>query len=405
MRGPIRSAWTVHSRTTWSRPPMCSATPWAAGRSQRAATQGSTATVEGSLTSGRLLLGTRQGYPCPCAGKPGEPPRTTAGAGPRSVGCGSPGGDDSDRRHVARTAEQRTASSEAAPSDRIWTVPNLLSALRLPRRPGLPLLDARHRAGRPGDPAAHGRGHQRLPRRQDRPPLRPVHAGSASCSTRSPTALYILATLLALVARDGLPLWWALALISRDVFLGLFFFPLRRRGYGPPPRALPRQGRHVQPALRLPDAAGRAARARRPARPPSSGRSAGRSPRGAAPCTGTPGSCTSCRCVRLLRDAGRPARAGSAGERRREGGRHGGRRGHPPAPHDGQPAQAAPAGREPADHGARPAAAEAPRLRRDRRDRAVPRQPGPHLLRRRRRARDAPVVRDRGDPARHRRAR
>jgi cardiolipin synthase len=46
---------------------------------------------------------------------------------------------------------------------------------------------------------------------------------------------YILATLLALVARDGLALWWALALISRDVFLGLFFFPLRNRGYGPPP--------------------------------------------------------------------------------------------------------------------------------------------------------------------------
>ena len=45
--------------------------------------------------------------------------------------------------------------------------------------------------------------------------------------------LYIFATLLALVARDGLPIWWALALIGRDLLLGSCLPLLRRHGYGP----------------------------------------------------------------------------------------------------------------------------------------------------------------------------
>lgn len=47
--------------------------------------------------------------------------------------------------------------------------------------------------------------------------------------------LYILATLLALVARDGLPLWWALVLIGRDLILAGCLPVLRRHGYGPLP--------------------------------------------------------------------------------------------------------------------------------------------------------------------------
>ncbi len=46
--------------------------------------------------------------------------------------------------------------------------------------------------------------------------------------------LYILATLLALVARDGLPLWWALVLIGRDGVLALTLPVLRKHGFGPP---------------------------------------------------------------------------------------------------------------------------------------------------------------------------
>ncbi len=47
--------------------------------------------------------------------------------------------------------------------------------------------------------------------------------------------LYILATLLALVARDGLPWVFAVVLIGRDVFLAGFLPVLRRHGYGPLP--------------------------------------------------------------------------------------------------------------------------------------------------------------------------
>lgn len=45
--------------------------------------------------------------------------------------------------------------------------------------------------------------------------------------------LYIFATVLALVARDGLPLWWALTLIGRDLALTACLPLLRRAGHGP----------------------------------------------------------------------------------------------------------------------------------------------------------------------------
>jgi CDP-diacylglycerol--glycerol-3-phosphate 3-phosphatidyltransferase len=47
--------------------------------------------------------------------------------------------------------------------------------------------------------------------------------------------LYIAATLLALVARDGLPLWWALVLVGRDVALLPTLPFLKRLGFGPLP--------------------------------------------------------------------------------------------------------------------------------------------------------------------------
>jgi len=42
--------------------------------------------------------------------------------------------------------------------------------------------------------------------------------------------LYILATLIGLVVRDIVPLWFALVLIARDLILALVLIPLRRRG-------------------------------------------------------------------------------------------------------------------------------------------------------------------------------
>ena len=47
--------------------------------------------------------------------------------------------------------------------------------------------------------------------------------------------LYIAVTILALVYRDALPLWWALVLVGRDVALLPTLPVLRRHGYGPLP--------------------------------------------------------------------------------------------------------------------------------------------------------------------------
>jgi CDP-diacylglycerol--glycerol-3-phosphate 3-phosphatidyltransferase len=125
-------------------------------------------------------------------------------------------------------------ATEASPSDRIWTVPNLLSALRLA---GVPLFL-----------------YWVLVTEQDGRAILLLMAAGASDyldgkiarrygqfsrlgQLLDPAAdrLYILATLLALVVRDGLPLWWALVLIGRDVGLAFTLPVLRRYGYGPLP--------------------------------------------------------------------------------------------------------------------------------------------------------------------------
>ena len=47
--------------------------------------------------------------------------------------------------------------------------------------------------------------------------------------------LYIVATVLALTAREVVPLWFTLALLAREALLGVSLLVLRRHGYGPPP--------------------------------------------------------------------------------------------------------------------------------------------------------------------------
>jgi cardiolipin synthase len=47
--------------------------------------------------------------------------------------------------------------------------------------------------------------------------------------------LYILATLIGLTARDILPVWLVVVLVGRDVFLAALLPVLRRHGYGPLP--------------------------------------------------------------------------------------------------------------------------------------------------------------------------
>ena len=125
-------------------------------------------------------------------------------------------------------------TTEAAPSDRIWTVPNALSTARLL---GVPLflywVLGTHQDGRAilllMAAGASDYFDGKIARRYGQ--------FSRLGQLLDPAAdrLYILATLLALVARDGLPLWWALVLIGRDVALAGLLPVLRRHGYGPLP--------------------------------------------------------------------------------------------------------------------------------------------------------------------------
>jgi cardiolipin synthase len=124
-----------------------------------------------------------------------------------------------------------------APSDisrRVWTIPNALSMLRLA---GVPVfLYLVFVAERNGFAIlvlmAAG-----ISDYLDGLIARRYHSFTRLGQLLDPLAdrLYILATLLALVVRDGLPLWWALALIGRDLVLSAFLPILRRRGYGPLP--------------------------------------------------------------------------------------------------------------------------------------------------------------------------
>jgi CDP-diacylglycerol--glycerol-3-phosphate 3-phosphatidyltransferase len=125
-------------------------------------------------------------------------------------------------------------TSESAASDRIWTVPNLLSALRLA---GVPLflywVLSTHQDGRAILLLMAAGASDYF----DGKIARKYGQFSRLGQLLDPAAdrLYILATLLALVARDGLPLWWALALIGRDVLLAFTIPLLRKHGYGPLP--------------------------------------------------------------------------------------------------------------------------------------------------------------------------
>ncbi len=47
--------------------------------------------------------------------------------------------------------------------------------------------------------------------------------------------LYIVATVVALTIREVIPLWFTLALLARELLLGVCLLVLRRYGYGPPP--------------------------------------------------------------------------------------------------------------------------------------------------------------------------
>jgi cardiolipin synthase (CMP-forming) len=132
-------------------------------------------------------------------------------------------------------AEQLAGPPPAELSDRVWTVPNVLSVLRLlgvpvflylvlvAERDGLAILllmAAGATDWLDGKIARRYGLFTRLGQLLD--PLA--------------DRLYILATLAGLVLRDGIPWWWALTLVGRDAVLAVTTLPyLRRHGYGPLP--------------------------------------------------------------------------------------------------------------------------------------------------------------------------
>jgi cardiolipin synthase len=118
-------------------------------------------------------------------------------------------------------------------SDRVWTVPNALSVLRLLGVPlFLWLLLGPHADVWSLVVLAVSGFTDWL----DGVLARKLNQTSQLGAMLDPLAdrLYILATLVGLVLRSVIPLWLAIVLVGRDVVLGIALAFLRRAGYGPP---------------------------------------------------------------------------------------------------------------------------------------------------------------------------
>jgi cardiolipin synthase len=143
--------------------------------------------------------------------------------GPEEAECQQP-------HRVVPVAEDGVLSG---PEDRILTIPNALSVLRLLGVPVfLWLLLGPHRDGWAlGVLAASG-----FTDWADGVLARKLNQTSRFGAMLDPLAdrLYILATLVGLVLRHLIPLWLALVIVGRDVLLAGVLAILRQHGYGPP---------------------------------------------------------------------------------------------------------------------------------------------------------------------------
>jgi len=123
--------------------------------------------------------------------------------------------------------------AHADPADRIWTVPNALSFLRLLGVPlFLWLLLGPHADGWAlGILFVSG-----FTDWADGVLARKLNQTSSLGALLDPAAdrLYILATLIGLVLRHVIPLWLAIVLVGRDVILAACLPLLRKAGYAPP---------------------------------------------------------------------------------------------------------------------------------------------------------------------------
>jgi cardiolipin synthase len=123
-----------------------------------------------------------------------------------------------------------TAESQLVITDRVWTVPNILSMLRLA---GVPLFVYLLLG-----PQADGWAIAILMVAgvtdwADGKLARILNQRSRLGALLDPAAdrLYILATLVAFVLRDVVPIWVVAILLGRDVLVGLSLLLLRRHGY------------------------------------------------------------------------------------------------------------------------------------------------------------------------------
>ncbi len=123
--------------------------------------------------------------------------------------------------------------SDELVSDRVLTVPNLISALRLLLVPVFAVLILRHDDVAALIVLAVSGATDWL----DGVLARRLHQVSKLGQLLDPAAdrLYILATLLGLAWRSIVPWWLVLVIVARDLFLAAFLPALARRGYGPMP--------------------------------------------------------------------------------------------------------------------------------------------------------------------------
>jgi cardiolipin synthase len=128
------------------------------------------------------------------------------------------------------TQEQVTAPAESVTTDRVWTIPNILSLLRLAGVPVFVYLLL--------GPEADGWAIAILMMAgvtdwADGKLARMLNQSSRLGALLDPAAdrLYILATLIAFVIRDVVPIWVVAIILGRDVLVGLSLLVLRRHGF------------------------------------------------------------------------------------------------------------------------------------------------------------------------------
>lgn len=124
-------------------------------------------------------------------------------------------------------------ASPAAEADRIWTIPNALSVLRLLGVPVFLYLLLGPHADLWALLILAVSGFTDW---LDGVLARKLNQMSQFGALLDPAAdrLYILATLFGLVLRHVIPLWLAIVIVGRDLILGITLPLLRRAGYGPP---------------------------------------------------------------------------------------------------------------------------------------------------------------------------